>query len=270
MKKIALIFGTLCLASAVFAGFKVKNVKPKRPEQFQSRITIEGVTFAADLLLSGDDQKEYFYKELTPYHFIAVRLAVFNNGDDEVVLPLSTLELIAPDGKNTLIAGPDVVAQTILGETSAAAQSKREMPQVGVGAGGSIDPRRDPTSPGYDPRLDPNDPRYDPGDPRNTGQYPPGTYPPGTTPGTYPGGVTMRRPGIILNPGGGGNLTKFEIELAEKDFRDKAHTKDPVLSSMRRDRFLYFPIITPPAAAKGYTLRLPVSKGIPQEVVLKF
>ena len=68
MKKAALVFGILYLATAVFAGFKVKNIKPKKPEQFQSRMAIGDVTFAADLLIEGKDQKEYFYKNLQKYH----------------------------------------------------------------------------------------------------------------------------------------------------------------------------------------------------------
>lgn len=273
MKKAAVIIGILCLAYSALAGFKVKNVKPKKPEQFQSRAVIADVTYAADLLLDGKDQKSYFCKELTPSNVIAVRLAIFNNGKDEVILPLDGLELLAPDGKSIPIVSPELVAQAVLQGKTAVPQSRQNKPWVGVGAGGSGDPRRDPSDPQYDPRLDPNSPRYDPNDPRNRGQYPPGSYPPGTIPGTYPPGTypsggTLG--GIILTPGGDGDLSKFERELAEKDFSDKAHTSDPVPSSMSRDRFLYFSIAKPPAEAKGYALRLPVSKGIPQEVILKF
>jgi hypothetical protein len=147
------------------------------------------------------------------------------------------------------------------------AASKEKIPQVRAGGGGG-DPRRDPTDPQYDPRLDPNSPRYDPNDPRNRGQYPPGTYPPGS----YPSGGTMGRPGIVVYPGGAGgeDLSQFERQLAEKDFSDKAHTTDPIPGSMSRDRFLYFSLEPPRTESKGYTLRLPVSRGIPQEVILKF
>jgi hypothetical protein len=134
---------------------------------------------------------------------------------------------------------------------------------VTAGAGGgAIDSRSDPTNPGYDPRLDPNSPSYDPTDPRNTGQYPPDSYP-GTRRGT---------PGVILYPGGGGreDLSQYERQLAEKDFCDKAHTIEPVLRSTVRDRFLYFPVETPPSSIKGFTLRIPASPGIPQEVLLRF
>jgi hypothetical protein len=80
----------------------------------------------------------------------------------------------------------------------------------------------------------------------------------------------MGRPGVVLNPGGGEDLTKFEEQLAEKDFSDKAHTDEPILSSMTRDKFLYFSAKPQVASPKGFILRLPVSKGIPEEVVLKF
>jgi hypothetical protein len=280
MKRAVLIIGILFLASAVFAGFKVKNLKPKKPEQFQGRATVAGVTYAADLLLDGKDQKDYFYKELTPVNIIAVRLAIFNNGNEEVILPLDGLELLAPDGKKIPLVSAESAVQAVLSNAPAVPQSRGEPRQVAVGTGGTRDPRRDPTDPQYDPRLDPNSPRYDPNDPRNTGQYPPGqnppaTYPPGTTPGTYPAstypsGRTYGRPGIVINTGGGEDLSKFERALAEKDFRDKAHTAEPVPASMSRDRFLYFSIVTPPAASKGYVLRVPVSKGIPQEIAIKF
>jgi hypothetical protein len=280
MKKAILIFGVLCLASAVFAGFKVKNLKPKKPEQFQGRATMAGVTYAADLLLDGKDQKEYFYKELTPFNIIAVRLAIFNNGSDEVVLPLDGLELIAPDGKKMPLVSPESAAQAVLSNVPAVAKSKGQPRQIGIGSGSPRDPRSDPSDPRYDPRLDPNSPSYDPNDPRNTGRYPPGqtppgTYPPGTTPGTYPtttypSGGTYGRPGVVINTGGGEDLSKFERALAEKDFLDKAHTAEPVPVSMSRDRFLYFSMEAPQAASKGYTLHVPVSKGIPQEIAIKF
>jgi hypothetical protein len=274
MKRAVVILGILCLASAVFAGFKVKNLKPKKPEQFQGRVTVAGVTYAADLLLEGKDQKDYFYKELTPFNIIAVRLAIFNNGNDEVVLPMDSLELLAPDGKKIPLVSPESTAQAVLSNTPAVPQSRGEPRQIGIGAGSTTDPRRDPTDPRYDPRLDPNSPSYDPNDPRNGGRYPPGQYPPGTTvgtyPNTYPSGGTMRRPGIVINAGGGEDLSRFERELAKKDFCDKAHTPEPVPVSMSRDRFLYFSIEAPPAASKGYTLRVPVSKGIPQEIAIKF
>jgi hypothetical protein len=282
MKRAALVLGTLCLAFNAFAGYKVKNVKPKKPEQFQSRFTIAGVTYAADLLLDGKDQRGYFYKELTPFSFVAVRLAIFNNGADEVILPLDGLRLLAPDNSEISSVSPETVAQAVLQGMIDTAQAKPKTSPVQVGPGGAEDPRSDPTDPRYDPRLDPNSPRYDPNDPRNRGQYPSTPYPRGTTtgsptpgsstPGSYPSGGTWGRPGVIMNPGGGGgdDLSQFERQLVEKDFSDKAHTSEPVLSSMSRDRFLYFSVPTQPAATKGYVLRLPVSKGIPQEVVLKF
>ena len=282
MKRVALILLISCLASAVFAGFKVKNIKPKKPEQFQSRVTVAGVTYGADLLLDAKDQKVYFHKELTPSNLIAVRLAVFNNGKDEVILPLDSLQLLAPDGDEVPLVSPAKVAQSVLGGTAIDDQAKLKVPQAQVGIGGTRDPRSDPSDPRYDPRMDPNSPSYDPSDPRNRGQYPPGSYPGSTTPGTYPPGTyppgsypTGGRqgiPGVILNPGGGGggDLSQFERQLAEKDFSDKAHTSDPVPSSTSRDRFLYFSMPSKPAADKGYTLRLPISKGIPQEVILKF
>jgi hypothetical protein len=276
MKRAFLTLGILCLISAVFAGFRVKNIKPKKPDQFQCRITVAGVTFAADLLLDAKDQKDYFYKELTPFKLIAVRLAIFNNGKDEVVLPLDDLVLLAPDGNGIHVTSPELAAQQVIQGGDVFASSRLEAPRAQAGSGPS-DPRSDPSDPRYDPRLDPNSPRYDPNDPRNRGQYPPGTNPPGTNPGsnptgTYPSGGTLGRPGIVLNPGGGRgeDLTQFERQLAEKDFCDKAHTSDPVLSSTTRDRFLYFPIAAQPLPTKGYSLRVPAGKGIPQEVILKF
>jgi len=249
VKRAVLLIASLSLAVTAFAGFKVKKIKAKKPERFQRTVTIAGVTYAADLLLDGKDQKDYFYKEITPSNFIAVRLAIFNDGKEEVVLPLNELQLLAPDGNETLLVAPETVAGVVLEEGPGAARSEPTPRTVQVGAGSTPDPRSDPS------------------DSRNRGQYPPVT-----TRGTYPSGGVWGRPGVILNPGGGYgvDLSQFERQLAEKDFVDKAHTSDPVLRSMRRDRFLYFSITTKPARTKGFTLRLPVSRGIPQEVVLKF
>src|SRR5262249_40129948 len=95
-KASALVF--VLVATVAFAGFKVKLVKPKKPEQFQARASSGAVTMAADLLLEGKDQKDYFFKELAPSNIVAVRLAVFNSGREEVVLPLDRLQLLGPDG----------------------------------------------------------------------------------------------------------------------------------------------------------------------------
>ena len=274
MRKTAVIAGILCFALAASAGFKVKSIKPKKPEQFQSRVTLAGVTYAADLLLDGKEQKEYFYKELASSNLIVVRLAVFNKGNEDVVLPLDTIHLLTPNGDALAVAAPETVAEAVLKGMAVPAQAKANAPPITVGPANSGDPRTDPSDPRYDPTLDPNSPRYDPNDPRNRGQYPrayPPVYSPGTyPPSTYPSGGTLGRPGVVLNPGGGGDLSKFEAELAEKDFSDKAHTNEPVLSSMIRDKFLYFSVKAQQTSTKGYVLRMPVSKGIPQEVDIKF
>jgi hypothetical protein len=281
VKRASLVILISCLALSAFAKFRVKNIKNKEPDQFQSRVTAAGVTYAADLLLEGKDQKDYFYKELTPCDLIAVRLAVFNNGSKEVALTLKGIKLVGPDGDEFSVVEPETVAQAVLGGVQNASTVQASPTSIQVGPGSTGNPRMDPADPQYDPRLDPNSPRYDPNDPRNSGQYPSGSYPPATAPNTYPtaypsgsnpSGGTWGNPSIVLNPGGGGNadLSQFEKQLAEKDFCDKAHTTEPVLVSTIRDRFLYFSVRSKLASKNGYTLLIPAGKGIPQEVVLKF
>ena len=136
-------------------------------------------------------------------------------------------------------------------------------------------------APSVDPRLDPNDPRNDPNDPRYR-RYPP-VGDPRTDPrtgdpndpryGRYPG--PYRRPGvdIILTPGGreqAGDLSQHEKALVQKDFADKSHSLEPVAALSGRDKFLFFAVGENPANVKGFTLRLPPSIGMPQEIVLKF
>ena len=282
MRKTALVSMILFLAITAFGKFKTRIIKPKKAEQFQSWVTHARVTYAADLLIKEKGQKKYFHKELTTSNLIAVRLAVFNNGKDEVILPLKELRLISPDGEAFPPVNPETVAQAVLGGEPVPIQEGSRLPQVEIASGGRIDSRTDPSDPRYDPRLDPNSPAYDPSDPRNRRQYPPGSdppgsYPPGTTPGTYPpgpypSGGTVGRPAIVIDPGagGGGSLSQIERQLAEKDYISKAHTAEPILKSMKRDRFLYFSIPKIPASTKGFELRLPAGKGIPREVVLKF
>jgi hypothetical protein len=262
MKKAALVLIILCCAFTAFGGFKAKQIKAKKPGQFQCMTTVAGVTYAADLLLNGKDQKKYFYNALTPSNIIAVRLAVFNNGKEEVVLPLNDLRLLSAKGVEFVRIGPEAVAQAVLGEEPVNIDEKPGRTRVGIG-GGSLPPY-DPN----DPRYDPNDPRYDPNDPRNRGQYPPDDYPPGS----YPSGGPLGRPGIVLNPGGRGGIdsTENESKLVAVDFRNKAHTSDPIICTLCRDRFLYFSVPEKPATKEGIELILPVSKGIPSEVVLKF
>jgi hypothetical protein len=261
MKKAALVIIILCCAVTAFGIFKAKRIKDKKPGQFQCMTTVSGVTYAADLLLEGKDQKKYFYDALTPYNIIAVRLAVFNDGKEEVILPLNNLRLISAEGFEFIRVDPEAVAQAVMGENPINILEEPGRTRVGIG-GGSLPPY-DPN----DPRYDPNDPRYDPNDPRNRGRYPPDNYP-----GSYPSGGPLGGPGIVLNPGGGGSIDSMESEskLVAVDFRNKAHTSDPIICTLCRDRFLYFSIPEKPATKEGIVLILPVSKGIPREVVLKF
>jgi hypothetical protein len=255
MKKAALVLIILCSAFTAFGRFEAKRIKAKKPGQFQCMTTVAGVTYAADLLLDGKDQKKYFYDALTPLNIIAVRLAVFNNGKEEVVLPLNDLRLLSAKGVEFARVGPEAVAQAVMGEEPVDIHEKPGGTRVGVG-GGSLPP------------YDPNDPGYDPNDPGNRGQYPPYSYPPGS----YPSGGPLGRPGVVLNPGGRGGVdsTENESKLVAVDFRNKAHTSDPVICTLCRDRFLYFSVPEKPATKEGIVLILPVSKGIPTEVVLKF
>jgi hypothetical protein len=260
-------------SAIAFAGFKVKLVEPKQPEKFQVHATVAGVTYAADLLVDAKEQKKYFYRELSPSHIIALRLAIFNNGKGEVVLPLQTLRLIGPDGKEITPVDPAIVAEAVLrGRTVVAGESKNPAAVVSPGMR-TGDPRLERNDPRYDPRLDPNDPRYDPTlDPNRP------TYDPNDPRSRYPNdpryGGAWGRPGVdvVLSPGGGSNvdLTEHEQALVRKDFDDKAHSTDPIGASEKRDRFLYFSIASPPSGRKGFKLQIAPSKGIPQEVVLEF
>jgi hypothetical protein len=273
MRKTLASLVCLCLTSSAVAGFKVKLVKPKKPDKFQTRMAAGRVTFAADLVAAANDQRGYFYKELTPSHVVAVRLAVFNEEQKEVVLPLDRLQLLDPSGTELVPVAPATVAQAVLKGLVVTAKPQDKAP---VEVAPRLDPRLDPNDPrnnpndprydprAGDPRRDPriNDPRYDPNDPRY-GRYPGSGYPPYVRSGVD----------VVLNPGalgGGGDLSRFEQELVEKDFDDKAHTLEPVRPSSVRDKFLYFSFKDLPASTKGFVLRFPAGSGSSQEVVLKF
>ncbi len=261
MKRTLFLVGALGLAAAAPAGFKVKRIEPKPPEKFQVRATVEGVTYAADLLLDAGAQKKYFYKELIPSRIVAVRLAVFNNGRGEVSLPLADIQLIGPDGREATMIDPGMAAEAVLrGRTVVAGATRNPAAVVSPGMRPG-DPRLDPSDPRYDPTLDPSRPTYDPNDPRNR----------------YPGDPRYGgwgRPGVdvVLSPGGGTDvdLTEHEQALVRKDFEDKAHPAEPVAASMKRDRFLYFSIPDIVAGPKGFKLRIPPGKGIAREVILAF
>jgi hypothetical protein len=248
MKKAALFLMVLCCAFTAFGGFKAKQIKAKKPGQFQCRVTVSGVTYAADLLFEGKDQKKYFHDALRPFNLIAVRLAVFNDGIEEVVLPLDEIRLLSAKGVEFTRVDPEAVAQAVSGENPITVHEKSRGPVVGIG-GGSI-------------------PGYDPNDPRNRRQYPTGSYPPGS----YPSGGPLGGPEIVLNPGGVGGIDSIENErkLIAVDFLNKGHTSDPIIGTLTRDRFLYFSILEEPATKEGIVLILPVSKGIPKEVILEF
>ncbi len=277
MRKLLAVLLSLCMVSGAFAGFKVKLIRAKKPEQFQSRLAVGQVVFAADLVVDEKDQKTYFYKELAPAHVMAIRLAVFNQGTTGVVLPLAQLQLFDPSGKEVTPVAPDAVAEAVL-RGLVVSQKVKEAP-VAVSTV-NRDPRLDPTDPRYDPRVDPNDPRYDPRadptDPRYDPRYDPRTGTGGPGYQRYPNGTVgpWYRPGVdvVLNPGGGsgGDLSQFERSLVEKDFFDKAHSLDPVLPTFVRDKFLYFVFEESLGSTRGFKLKLPKTKGMPEEIVLKF
>ncbi len=246
MKRLLTFLLSCGLVCSATAGFKVKLIKPKKQDQFQTRVAVEEVTFAADLLIEVKDQKEFFHKELAPSRVIAVRLAVFNKGTTEVVVPIDQLQLTDPEGREVTPVAPEAVAQAVL-QGMIISSEPRETDPVSV----------TPTM--RDPRMDPTDPRYDP----RYGRYPPGTTGPWMRPGVD----------IILNPGGGGgdgNLSQIEQALVEKDFADKAHSMDPIIPSATRDKFLYFAVAEMPDGIGGFVLRLPPAKGIPREIVIEF
>jgi hypothetical protein len=241
MRKIFVPLTIALIAVHGFAGFKPKLIKAKKAEQFEARAAAGNATYAADLLTEAKDQKEYFYKELTPSSVIAVRLAVFNSGRDEVLLPLDAVQLVGPDGQEVPLVPPETVAHAVLGGMVVSAKQSSKGPvsaSPGVAAGDPrtnprdprydptadprdprYDPRTNPRDPRYDPRMDPNDPRYDPTGPRvgRDPRYDPNDprsrdprYDPNdprndpTSP--YPrtrGYGGYGGPSIILNPGGG-------------------------------------------------------------------
>ncbi len=255
MRRMMFFSAMLCLAAFAVAGFNPKIIKSKKPEQFHARSTVSGITFAADLLLKGKDQEDFFYRDLTPCNVIALRLAIFNNSLGEVVVPLKGIQLIGPDGKELPLADPKTVAQAAL--QGFVVSSGSEQPPVRVDQTSVGSSRIDKTAPDYDPRLDPADPSYDPTDPRNSG-YGRGTY-------------DSRRPGVgvVLNPSGG-KYSGVSAQLIEKDFEDKSHSGDPISPSLVRDRFLYFSFGNLPGSVKGFVLRLPRGRGYNEEVMLKF
>src|SRR5688572_21323566 len=166
MRKTIALIGIMGFVIPALAGFKVKLVKQKKPEQFQVNTLAAGVTYAADLLLQGKDQRDYFYKELSPSNVICVRLTVVNGGTQEVVLPLEQMELMGPDGNPVPPVAPEAVAQAVLQGLVVSTQVRENRPVSVTPGVRSGDPRTDPSDPRYDPSLDPNDPRYDPNDPR--------------------------------------------------------------------------------------------------------
>jgi hypothetical protein len=255
------LLGVLGTAAIAAAGFKVKRVEPKKPEKFQVRQTVAGVTYAADLLLGAKDQEKFFYKELSPSNVIAVRLAVFNEGTEEVVVPLQSLRLLAPDGAEVPLVDPLVVADALT-HGKVVGQGAQRNPSAVISPGMRTgDPRMDPSDPRYDPTMDPTRPTYDPNDPRNR-------YPNDPRYGGY------GRPGVdvVLSPGGGSqvDLTVNEYALVRKDFEDKAHSMEPVLARGKRDKFLFFSLEPPPSSPRGFRLRITPGKGIPQEILLEF
>jgi hypothetical protein len=258
MKRALFYLAMLSLTLNALGGFKVKLVKPKKPEKYQVHQTLDGITYAADLLVRGKDHKKFFYRELDRSNIIVLRLAIFNRGKQDVVLPIASVQLIAPGGTELETVAPNSVAQAALGGLVVVPTGVEKNPPVAVTPTmRRSDPRTDRTDPRYDPRYDPTSPQYDPNDPRvrQDGRYR----------GYYPS------IDVVLSPGGGGvgDVTQFERALVEKDFEDKAHPFTPVPRNANRDKFIYFSMTDPPEKPTGFTLRLSAGEGT-QPVVLQF
>jgi hypothetical protein len=251
MKRLIAWLGMLLIALSAAGGFKAKTVRPKKPEKFQARAVSSGITFAADLLLDGRNQAEFFFKELSPSNVIAVRLAIFNGSNGEIVMPLDDIQLIDPDGKEIVPVEPEIVAHAVLQGFPVSSTTEQPPVQVTSTAGGRVS-RTNPSNPDYDPRLDPTNPGYDPTDPRNTGY-----------------GRSRPDVMVIMNPTGG-KYGEISGRLIEKDFMDKAYSADPIPPSLMRDRFIYYGFKNRPAGTKGFELRLMKGKGISEPVILKF
>jgi hypothetical protein len=251
MKRLIPWLGMLLIALNAAGGFKAKTVRPKKPERFQARAVSSGITFAADLLLDGKDQREFFFKELSSANVIAVRLAIFNGSNSEIVMPLDDIQLVGPDGKEIIPVEPEAVAHAVLHGFPVSSATEQAPVQVGSTTR-TRSSRTDRSDPGYDPRLDPTTPNYDPTDPRNTG-------------------YSRSRPDVlvILNPTGG-KYGAISGQLIEKDFVNKAYSADPIPPSMMRDKFIYYGLENHAPGTKGFELRLLKGKGISEPVILRF
>jgi hypothetical protein len=246
MRKPIAWLGMLLMALYAAAGFKAKTVRPKKPEKYQVRAVISGITFAADLLLDGRDQTEFFVKELTPSNVIALRLTILNDSSGEIVISPDDIQLTDPNGKEIVPVDPETVAQAVLQGLPVSSDVDRAPVQVSQRRS-----RTDKSDPGYDPRLDPTDASYDPTDPRNTGYG------------------RRRDVQIVVNPTDG-KYGAISSQLIARDFIDKAYSTDPIPPTIMRDRFIYYELGNRPSVTKGFELRIMRGKGISEPVILRF
>ncbi len=261
MRRVIIFATALCLAASSFAGFKAKSIKQKRPEKFQTRLAAFGVTVASDLLITEKEQAGFFFRPLNPCNIIALRLAIFNDSKNEVLIPLEGLQLVGPDGKALERIGPEEVAEAVLQGFSMPSQDGQPSAEVAANPRVLDIPRDDPSNPRYDPPYDPSDPQYDPGydpsDPRTGQNRRYGRIEPGIN--------------VDLNPSGAsGASSDIMRRFISKDFVDKAYLPDPVLPSMKRDRFLFFSITERPASIKGFELRIPATRSFPDGLTLRY
>lgn len=257
MRRLTPWIAMILLTTALFAGFKAKIIKPKKPEKFQTCLTTPEFTLAADLLLTDKEQKDFFPTPLNANNIVPLRLAIFNRSEKELQVPLEGVRLVAPDGKEFPIMAPEKVGEAVIEGIVVSPGSSGRKLVVAPNSRSPIDrtdPSYDPsdrTDPTYDPRLDPNSPQYDPKDLRNR---------------PY---ADLPHVGIVFDPYGGNN-TEMTRQLIAKDFVDKSLSAEPIPPATTRDRFLYFGVGGHPSSIKGFELRLPKGNGFSEEVVLKF
>ncbi len=279
MRRILIFLWILSFAAVATAGFRAKKIRPKKPQQFQAYITVSGVTFASDLLLNGEEQKSFFSQELTPNSIVALRLAIINSSRNEIALPLEGIRLVDPEGKEVPAIKPEMVSQAVLQGYRADSEEDRRRAQLAI-MKGSRDARTDRSNPTYDPRRDPTDPNYDPRTDTANPNYSPQTDP--TNPAYVPRDASstsnsqvkeIRTNQININPEifrGRSEDPAVRGRMIEKDFIDKAYWGDPVLPSMKCDRFLYFVMGNRPPSVKGFELRLSPRGSSQQPLILKF
>ena len=92
------LFLPLLMTVSGCATYKTQIVNTERVESYKNKITVSGITVAADPYDTADRAKSAFYIDLTKKNIKPIQLVVDNQSEDNVMIPRGEMRLMDSNG----------------------------------------------------------------------------------------------------------------------------------------------------------------------------